>query len=385
MAVPPAGMGRARVGYGDGSWVLGLDGAFSPLYGAMGGVAGVLAVRHPRPGRLPSIERTPGLFKRRRIPYGPAMATVLVTGGAGFIGSHLTEALVQRGDRVRVLDDLSTGHRTNLGGVAGRFEMVEGSFVDREICARAVEGVATVFHQGALPSVPKSLEFPQQTHAANVTGTLNLLVAARDAGVRRFVYAASSSAYGDTEVLPKTESMPAAPKSPYAVQKHAGELYCRTFWENYGLPTVSLRYFNIFGPRQDPASPYSAVIPKFVTACLRDEAPVVNGDGSHSRDFTFVDNVVHANLLAAEAPEAAFGRVFNVACGERIDLLQLASEIRAQLGRGRPPVHGPVRPGDVLHSQADLTEAGRILGYVPQVRFREGIARTVAAYRGSRS
>lgn len=309
------------------------------------------------------------------------MATYLVTGGAGFIGSNLVEALVERGHSVRVLDDLSTGKRANLAPWLDRIELHEASLVDLGACRRAVEGVEYVLHQGALPSVPKSMKQPIETNAVNVTGTLNLLVAARDAGARRVVYAASSSAYGDTPTLPKVETMPAAPKSPYAIQKHTGELYCRMFTEGFGLETVALRYFNIFGPRQDPTSFYSAVIPKFIAACLRDEAPTIHGDGETSRDFTYVDNVVAANLLACEAPKEAAGRVMNIACGERITLNELARVVREAVGRGQPPSHGPERPGDVRHSLADISLARGLIGYAPVIRFSEGIQRTVAHYR----
>ncbi len=308
------------------------------------------------------------------------MPSVLVTGGAGFIGSNLVEALLARGDRVRVLDDLSTGKRENLDPFLPSLDLLEGSVTDPETCRRAVAGVDFVLHQAALPSVPKSLERPAETHAVNVDGTLNLLIAARDAGVRRVVYAASSSAYGDTERLPKVETMPASPKSPYAVQKYAGELYCRVFTECFGLETVALRYFNVFGPRQDPNSAYAAVIPLFIGACLRDEAPTIHGDGTTSRDFTFIADVVQANLLACEAPEAA-GAVINVARGDRITLVELARAVRDAVGRGRPPVHGPPRAGDVRHSQADIGRARALLGYEPQVDFAEGIARTVTFYR----
>jgi len=308
------------------------------------------------------------------------MARFLVTGGAGFIGSHLARRLVADGAEVRVLDDLSTGHRSNLEAVGASIELIEGSFTDLETCRRAVDGVDFVLHQGALPSVPKSIEFPKETHDANVTGTLHLLIAARDAEVSRFVYAASSSAYGDTPTLPKVETMPARPKSPYAVQKYAGELYCRTFFDSYGLQTVALRYFNIFGPRQDPNSPYSAVIPRFVTACREGRAPTIFGDGTTSRDFTFVDNVVEANLRACAAPPRAFGRVFNIACGRRIDLRTLAETIRNEVGAGEPPKHAPERAGDVKHSLADLTAARDDLGYVPVVSFEEGIHQTVQSY-----
>jgi UDP-glucose 4-epimerase len=310
------------------------------------------------------------------------MARYLVTGGAGFIGSHLAHRLVADGHELRVLDNLSTGHRDNLAAIEHALELIEGSFVDFDICRRAVDGVDYVLHQGALPSVPKSIELPRETHHANVTGTLNLLVAARDAGVKRFVYAASSSAYGDTPTLPKVETMPASPKSPYAVQKYTGELYCRTFHDSYGLETVALRYFNIFGPRQDPNSPYSAVIPRFVRACREGRAPTIYGDGTTSRDFTYVDNVVEANLLAATAPAACAGKVYNVACGERIDLTTLAETIRNEVGAGEPPEHAPERPGDVKHSLADVQRARDDLGYAPVVPFAEGIRRTVAWYLG---
>jgi nucleoside-diphosphate-sugar epimerase len=308
-------------------------------------------------------------------------SSYLVTGGAGFIGSNLVEALIARGERVRVLDDFSTGSRENLAPWLDAIELVEGSLVDLETCRRAAEGVDYVLHQGALPSVPKSMQRPAETNAVNVTGTLNVLLAARDAGVKRVVYAASSSAYGDTPTLPKVETMPAAPKSPYAVQKHTGEMYCQVFTESFGLETVALRYFNIFGPRQDPSSTYSAVIPKFVSACLRDEAPVINGDGETSRDFTFVENVVQANMQACVAPAGAAGQVVNIACGERVTLKELARVIREAVGRGQPAVHREERPGDVKHSLADIGRARALIGYVPVVLFAEGIARTVEHYR----
>lgn len=311
------------------------------------------------------------------------MALYLVTGGGGFIGSSLVEALVARGERVRVLDDFSTGKRENLAGSLAQIELLEGSITRVEDCERAVRGADFVLHQAALPSVPKSVAMPRESNEANVTGTLNLLIAARDAKVKRFVYAASSSAYGDTPTLPKVESMPSSPKSPYAIQKYAGELYCKVFFETYGLETVALRYFNIFGPRQDPTSQYSAVIPKFITAYLSGRAPVIYGDGEQSRDFTFIDNVVSANLLACSAPARAAGRVVNIACGERINLLELAGMIKEVLGGTALPVHEPPRAGDVAHSLADISLARQLIGYEPSVRFAEGLRRTIRWYRGA--
>lgn len=309
------------------------------------------------------------------------MAHFLVTGGAGFIGSNIVEALVARGDQVRVLDDLSTGKKENLAAWLDRIELLEGSITDFEICRRAAEGVDYVLHQGALPSVPKSIELPRETNEANVAGTLNMLVAARDAGVKRFVFAASSSAYGDTPALPKVETMAPSPKSPYAIQKLTGEHYCRVFFEAYGLQTVALRYFNIFGPRQDPTSFYSAVIPKFITAYLKGGVPTIFGDGETSRDFTFVANVVQANLRACTAGPECAGRVMNVACGERISLNDLARVIRETLGATGEPVYQPERAGDVKHSLADIGLARQLIGYAPDVKFAEGIQRTITWYQ----
>jgi UDP-glucose 4-epimerase len=309
------------------------------------------------------------------------MAQYLVTGGAGFIGSNLVEALVAKGERVRVLDDFSTGKRDNLAPWLDQIELITGSITDIEACRQAVKGVDYVLHQGAMPSVPKSVELPRESNEANVTGTLNVLVAARDAKVKRVVYAASSSAYGNTEVLPKVETMPSCPLSPYAVQKYTGELYMKVFYETYGLETVSLRYFNIFGPRQDPKSFYAAVIPKFITAAVKDEAPTIFGDGKQSRDFTYIQNVVDANLSSCTAPARCAGKVMNIACGERIDLLELAEVIRKIVGKGKPPVHEPDRAGDVKHSLADISLAKELIGYEPKVKFAEGIERTVQFYR----
>lgn len=308
------------------------------------------------------------------------MAFYLVTGGAGFIGSNLVEELLKREERVRIIDDFSTGKRENIAPFLDRIEVVEGSITNPEDCQRAVDGVDYVLHQAAIPSVPKSVQIPVETNAANVGGTLNMLVAARDANVKRFVYAASSSAYGDTPTLPKVETMPGSPKSPYAVQKYTGEMYCRVFTSTYGLQTVALRYFNIFGPRQDPTSFYSAVIPKFITICMKDEAPTIYGDGETSRDFTHIDNAVSANLLACTADEKCAGHVMNVACGERFTLNELAETIREMVGKGKPATHAETRVGDVKHSLADISRAKELIGYEPKVKFAEGIRRVVEWY-----
>lgn len=309
------------------------------------------------------------------------MALYLVTGGAGFIGSHLVHELVRRGERVRVLDDFSTGRRENLQSVIGQVEVIEGSLTDPDTVERAVAGVTYILHQGARPSVPRSIQDPAGTHAANVTGTLNLLMAARRSGVRRVIYASSSSVYGDTPTLPKEEGMPSRPRSPYAVSKLAGELYCQVFHTVYGLETVSLRYFNVFGPRQDPASEYAAVIPRFITAMLGGHRPTIYSDGQQSRDFTYVQNVVEANLQALFSPQAA-GMTINVACGERHTLLQLIGLLNAILGTELEPVFAPSRDGDVRHSQACTTLAQEVLGYESGVGLREGLERTVEWFKG---
>ncbi|MGZ8431375.1 MAG: SDR family oxidoreductase [Candidatus Deferrimicrobiaceae bacterium] len=304
----------------------------------------------------------------------------LVTGGAGFIGSNLASSLLAKGRRVRILDNFLTGKKENLAGLAERygeaFELVDGDLRDLEVTRRAAEGVEYVLHQGALPSVPRSVADPVLTNEINVGGTLNLLVAARDAGVRRVVFAASSSAYGDTPELPKRESMTPNPKSPYAAQKLAGEQYMRIFHEVYGLETVSLRYFNVFGPNQDPASMYAAVVPRFITSVLSGTPPTIYGDGLQTRDFTYIDNVVQANLRACEAPKDACGRVFNIACGERISLLDILEIVYKQAGRRVAPKFEPSRPGDVRDSLADISLAKDLLGYEPQVGFPEGLSRT---------
>jgi UDP-glucose 4-epimerase len=306
--------------------------------------------------------------------------TTLVTGGAGFIGSHLVEALVERGDRVRVLDNLSTGKLSNLSNCRGRIEFIEGDLIDEDPVRRAVAGVDCIFHQAALASVPRSLEKPLETHAACATGTLVLLDAARRAGVRRLVYAASSSAYGDQPFSAKRETDLPSPLSPYGAAKLAGELYCQAFAASYGFETVALRYFNVFGPRQDANSPYSAVIPLFVTALLEGRRPVIYGDGTQSRDFTFVGNVVHGNLLAAEAPNVS-GRVLNVAMGHSTNLLELLARLQQLLGTRIEPVFEPPRQGDVHDSLADITLARKLLGYQPRISFEEGLRLSIDYYR----
>jgi len=308
----------------------------------------------------------------------------LVTGGAGFIGSSIARALLDRGDRVRVLDDFSSGKRENLAGVIEhtRLEVIEGDVRDAALLARVLEGVELVFHEAAIPSVQRSVEDPLPTNEVNVTGTLHLLLAARRAGVRRVVYAASSSAYGDSPTLPKREDMATAPMSPYAVAKLAGEHYCRTFFDVFGLETVSLRYFNVFGPRQDPTSLYSAVIPLFITAALRRKPVTIYGDGEQSRDFCFIDNVIEANFRAAQAPAAQVsGGVFNIACGVATDLNQVVALIGDILGRKVEPVHEAERAGDIKHSLADIGQARERLGYTAAVSFAEGLRRTLDWYR----
>jgi UDP-glucose 4-epimerase len=308
------------------------------------------------------------------------MRTSLVTGGAGFIGSHIAEALVRRGDRVRVLDNLSTGQLANLAGFRDSIQFIEADVLDAAAVARAMTGVECVFHEAALASVPLSVERPLDVHAAGATGTLAVLDAARRAGVRRVVYAGSSAAYGDQPTSSKRESDLPAPISPYAVAKLGGEYYCQAFTATYGLETVTLRYFNIFGPRQDPDSPYSAVIPLFIRAMLSGKQPVIYGDGGQSRDFAFVANVVRANLLAADAPNVA-GRVFNVANGRSTDLLTLIESLNRLLGTNVQPQFAPPRAGDVRESLADITQARKLLGYEPEVDFEEGLRRSIEYYR----
>lgn len=306
----------------------------------------------------------------------------LVTGGAGFIGSHLVERLLEDGEEVVVLDDFSTGRRENLTPFEGRFRLVEGSITDLDACRDAVAGVDYVFHQAALGSVPRSVADPHRTHEVNATGTLNVLAAAREAGVRRVVYAASSSAYGDTEELPKHEGMVPRPRSPYAVTKLTGEEYCRAFHASYGLETVALRYFNVFGPRQDPESQYAAVIPRFAAAALGDGQAKIFGDGEQSRDFTFISNVVQANLKACTAGEKALGQVFNVGAGHRTTINELWERIR-ELGGGGRATHLEPRAGDVRHSLASLDRVRDAIGYEPKVDVATGLERTVDWYRSA--
>ena len=304
------------------------------------------------------------------------MHSYLITGGVGFIGSNIAYELVQRGERVRVVDNFSTGNERNISDIMDKIELVEADVRDLEKMRSAVEGIDFVLHQAALPSVARSVDNPIDSNEVNVNGTLNLLVAARDAGVKRFVYAASSSAYGNSPALPKNEDMPSHPLSPYAISKLLGEHYCRIFHTIYKLETVSLRYFNVFGPRQDPASPYSAAIPKFINAMLEGEPITIYGDGEQSRDFTYVQNVVNANLLACEAPDAA-GTVINVACGDQISLNRLISIMEEELGIEAQRVYTRSLPGDVKHSRADISRARALLGYEPAVAFDEGLKMTV--------
>jgi UDP-glucose 4-epimerase len=304
----------------------------------------------------------------------------LVTGGAGFIGSHLVARLIERGQTVRVLDDLSTGKPENLAHLpANRVEFVNGDVADPKAVEQAVRGIEVVFHHAALASVPRSIELPLETHAACVTGTVTLLDACRREGVRRVIYAGSSSCYGNQEQMPKTESQLPQVLSPYAAAKLAGELYCESFAACYPLETVRLRYFNVFGPRQDPKSPYSAVIPLFVSALLEGRRPTIFGDGSQSRDFTYVANVVEANLQAASAPGVS-GKVYNIACGSSLSVLDLLKEICRLLEKPFNPEFAPARAGDVRHSWADISAAQRDLGYAPTVDLHVGLRQTVEWY-----
>ncbi len=308
------------------------------------------------------------------------MLLYLVTGGAGFIGSHIVDALLERGSQVRVLDNLSTGNLKNLSHVADRIEFIEGDVREAQAVAKAVRKVDCVFHQAALPSVPRSVENPLDTHHACITGTLNVLNESRLAGVQRVVYAGSSSAYGNLAFSSKRETDRPGPLSPYAVAKLSGEYYCHAFHQTYGLQTVAIRYFNVFGPRQDPNSAYSAVIPLFIAALLKGQRPVIYGDGLQSRDFTFVKNVVHGNLLASQA-QGVGGRVFNVAGGRSFSLLELLAKLNNYLGTSIDPIHKDLRTGDVKHSLADITQASQALSYEPVVDFDTGLQLSIDHYR----
>jgi len=304
----------------------------------------------------------------------------LVTGGAGFIGSNIVEELLRRKEKVRVLDNFATGKQENLEAFRGAIELVEGDIRNYQVTRMSMEGVDVVLHQAAIPSVPRSIIDPLTSNEVNTTGTLNVLQAARDAGVKRVINASSSSVYGDSPELPKHEGMATNPLSPYAVSKLAAERYCSVFWNVYGFETISLRYFNVFGPRQDPTSQYSAVIPKFITAMMKNQRPVVYGDGEQSRDFSYVANVVEANILAAESGDAA-GIALNCACHERMTLNQLVERINALLGSNIEPVYAEPRPGDIKHSYADIGLAQKTVGYKPRIGFTEGLALTVGWYQ----
>ncbi len=308
----------------------------------------------------------------------------LVTGGAGFIGSHIASGLIKSGARVRIIDDLSTGYRENIAEVGGDVDFVEGSLADESVLRRAIEDVELVFHEAAIPSVPRSVENPRQTHIASVDSTFSLLLAARDNKVKRLVYAASSSAYGDQPTLPKVESMLPDPLSPYAVAKLVGEYYCQVFTRVYGLETVSLRYFNVFGPRQDPSSQYSGVISRFISALLSGQRPVIYGDGEQSRDFTYIDNVVAANLKAAETTKGV-GQVINIANGERVTLNQLLDQIKQLTGMNDAQAdYQDFRRGDVRDSLADISRARELLGFSPQVDLSTGLKLTMDWWQNSR-
>lgn len=306
------------------------------------------------------------------------MSTYLVTGGAGFIGSNIVKELLERKEKVRVLDNYSTGKRENLFPFRNdpNLEVFEGDLRSFHIVRDAVKGVDFVLHQGALPSVPRSIKDPITTNDVNINGTLNILEASKEFGVKRVVFASSSSVYGNSEVMPKVETMPVAPMSPYSLSKYAGERYCQVYYQLYGLETVCLRYFNVFGPNQDPTSQYSAVIPKFITLLKQDKRPVIYGDGSQSRDFTYISNNVEANILACSAKNVA-GEVINIACGERYTLIELVNAINSELGKTIEPVFEKIRPGDVKHSLADIEKAKSKLGFRIQTSFSEGLIKLI--------
>ncbi len=307
------------------------------------------------------------------------MDKFLITGGAGFIGSNIADRLLEQGHAVRVIDNFLTGKRENLSRALNspRFELIEGDIRNLDTVRRACEGIDFVLHEAAIPSVPRSIDDPIATNEVNINGTLNVLKASYENKVRRVVYAASSSAYGDTAVLPKKEDMIPSPLSPYAVSKLTGEYYCRVFTSVYGLETVSLRYFNIFGPRQDPNSTYAAVVPRFITALLKGESPTVYGDGEQSRDFTYIENVIHANINACYAPPAAAGRVLNIACGTRFTLNTVLRKLEEIFDKKANPKYLPAKKGDVKHSQADITNAANYIQYKIEVDFETGLRRTV--------
>jgi UDP-glucose 4-epimerase len=308
------------------------------------------------------------------------MDKFLVTGGAGFIGSNICTKLVSQGCFVRVIDNLLTGKKSNLAGIADKIEFIEADMGNADAARAAMKGIDVVLHEGALPSVPRSVDDPAATHRHCVDATFTLLMAARDTKIKRFVYAASSSAYGDTPTLPKVETMPANPLSPYAAAKLMCEYYCSVFYKVFGLETISLRYFNVFGPHQDPTSQYAAAIPAFVTSILKDKPPTIYGDGEQSRDFTYVDNVVEANLLAARAKQTK-GEVINIACGEAITVNAIIDMINKIVGKNVKPTYLPSRKGDVKHSLADITQAKKLIGFKPVVSFKDGLKKAIEWYR----
>lgn len=308
------------------------------------------------------------------------MEKFLVTGGAGFIGSNICKKLVSQGCFVRVVDNLLTGKKSNLADIIDKIEFIQADMGDAEVARSAMTGIDVVLHQGALPSVPRSIEDPAATHKHCVDATFTLLLAARDAKIKRFVYASSSSAYGDTPTLPKVETMPPKPMSPYAAAKLAGEYYCSVFYKVFGLQTISLRYFNVFGPHQDPTSQYAAAIPAFVTAISKDKPPTVYGDGLQSRDFTYVDNVIEANLLAARAKHTA-GEVLNIACGQAATVNEVIDTVNELLGKNIKPIYTAPRPGDVKHSLADISLAKKLIVFKPKIQFKEGLQLSIEWYR----
>jgi nucleoside-diphosphate-sugar epimerase len=308
------------------------------------------------------------------------MTKFLVTGGAGFIGSNICKELISQDCFVRVVDNLLTGKKNNLASIIGKVDFIQADMGDAEVAQSAMKDIDVVLHQGALPSVPRSVDDPAATHRHCVDATFTLLLAARDAGIKRFVYAASSSAYGDTPTLPKVETMTPMPLSPYAAAKLVGEYYCSVFYQVFGLETISLRYFNVFGPQQDPASQYAAAIPAFVTAILKDEPPTIYGDGEQSRDFTYIDNVVEANLLAARAKQTK-GEVINIACGEAVTVNEIIALINELVGKNIEPNYTDPRPGDVKHSLADITLAEKLIDYKTKVPFKQGLKLAINWYR----